>query len=95
MLRLQNKMTIIAVPHGTVGGVNVLNLIQGTKAAVESPTGAFEPFVIHYAETFMVPGLRGPYTILPWPAPSAPRSRRLCVIRRPQPRAARPISRPW
>ena len=53
------------VPHDTGGGVNVLNLIQGTEAVVESPTGAFEPFVIHYAETFIVPACVGPYTIRP------------------------------
>lgn len=54
------------VPHDTGGGVNVLNLIQGTEAVVESPTGAFEPFVVHYAETFIVPACVGPYTIRPW-----------------------------
>ena len=43
------------VPHDTGGGVNVLNLVEGAEAVVESPTGAFEPFVVHYAETFIVP----------------------------------------
>jgi len=32
---------------------------------VESPTGAFEPFVVHYAETFIVPAAVGPYTVRP------------------------------
>jgi mannose-6-phosphate isomerase class I len=53
------------VPHETGGGVNVLNLVEGEEAVVESPTGAFEPFVVHYAETFIVPGAIGPYTIRP------------------------------
>jgi mannose-6-phosphate isomerase class I len=53
------------VPHNTNGGVNVLNLVQGEEAAVESPTRAFEPFVVHYAETFIVPAAVGPYTIRP------------------------------
>ncbi|GAB3298269.1 class I mannose-6-phosphate isomerase [Hymenobacter tenuis] len=53
------------VPHHTQGGVQVLNLVQGTEAVVESPTGAFEPFVVHYAETFIVPAAVGPYTIRP------------------------------
>ncbi|MBO0356710.1 class I mannose-6-phosphate isomerase [Hymenobacter sp. BT186] len=53
------------VPHNTHGGVNVLNLVQGTEAVVESPTGAFEPFVVHYAETFIVPAAVGDYTIRP------------------------------
>jgi mannose-6-phosphate isomerase class I len=58
-----------AVPHDTggvaAGGVQVLNLVEGEEAVVESPTGAFEPFVVHYAETFIVPAAVGPYTIRP------------------------------
>lgn len=53
------------VPHHTRGGVNVLNLVQGDSAVVESPTGAFEPFPVHYAETFIVPAAVGAYTIRP------------------------------
>jgi mannose-6-phosphate isomerase class I len=53
------------VPHHTNGGVQVLNLVQGTEAMVESPSGAFEPFVVHYAETFIVPAAVGAYTIRP------------------------------
>ena len=52
-------------PHHTHGGVNVLNLVQGTEAVVESPSGAFEPFVVHYVETFIVPAEVGAYTIRP------------------------------
>jgi hypothetical protein len=53
------------VPHHTCGGVNVLNLVEGDEAIVESPTGAFEPYVVHYAETFIIPAAVGPYTIRP------------------------------
>ncbi len=53
------------VPHHTGGGVNVLNLVEGEEAIVESPDGAFEPFVVHYAETFIVPAAVGAYTIRP------------------------------
>ncbi len=53
------------VPHHTQGGVQVLNLVQGAEAIVESPSGAFEPFVVHYAETFIVPAGVGAYTIRP------------------------------
>jgi mannose-6-phosphate isomerase class I len=53
------------VPHHTEGGVNVLNLVQGREAIVESPAGGFEPFAVHYAETFIVPACIGPYTIRP------------------------------
>jgi mannose-6-phosphate isomerase class I len=54
-----------AVPHDTRGGVNVLNLVQGEEAVIESPGGAFEPFLVHYAETFIVPAAVGAYTIRP------------------------------
>ncbi|MFZ1973751.1 MAG: class I mannose-6-phosphate isomerase [Candidatus Acidiferrales bacterium] len=54
-----------AAPHNTEGGVNVLNLVQGHEAVVESPSAAFEPFVVHYAETFIVPACVGEYTIRP------------------------------
>jgi mannose-6-phosphate isomerase class I len=53
------------VSHDTGGGVHVLNLVEGEEAVVESPTHAFEPFVVHYAETFIVPAAVGPYTIRP------------------------------
>jgi mannose-6-phosphate isomerase class I len=54
-----------AVSHDTGGGVNVLNLVEGEEALVESPTNTFEPFVVHYAETFIVPAAVGRYTIRP------------------------------
>jgi mannose-6-phosphate isomerase class I len=50
-------------PHRGTGGVNVLNLVEGREAVVESPTRAFEPFVVHYAETFIVPAAVGDYTV--------------------------------
>ncbi|MGL4725024.1 MAG: class I mannose-6-phosphate isomerase [Scandinavium sp.] len=54
------------VTHHTQGGVNVLNLVEGDEARVESPSGAFEPFVVHYAETFIIPAGVGEYRITPW-----------------------------
>lgn len=53
-------------PHNTNGGVQVLNLIEGREAVIESPTAAFEPFVVHYAETFIIPAAVGAYTIRPY-----------------------------
>ena len=53
------------VPHDTNGGVNVLNLVEGEEAMVESPEGKFVPFVVHYAETFIMPAAVGKYTIRP------------------------------
>ena len=49
----------------TLGNVNVLNLVSGREAVVESPSGAFEPFVLHYAETLIIPAAVGPYIIRP------------------------------
>jgi len=53
------------VTHNTLGGVNVLNLIEGREAIVESPDDSFEPFIVHYAETFIVPAAVGEFTIKP------------------------------
>jgi hypothetical protein len=39
--------------------------VQGDEAIVESPTHAFEPFIVHFAETFIVPAAVGAYTIRP------------------------------
>lgn len=54
------------VYHETGGSVNVLNLVEGREAIVESPTGDFEPFVVHYAETFIIPDSVKRYTIRPY-----------------------------
>lgn len=59
-------------PHDTGGSVNVLNLVEGDEIVVESPTGAFPPYVVHYAETFIVPAAVGAYTVRPH-GPSAGR----------------------
>ena len=54
------------VPHDTNGSVQVLNLVEGREAIVESPVNAFAPFVVHYAETFIIPAVVGSYTIRPY-----------------------------
>lgn len=56
----------VPVRHTTQHSVNVFNLLEGEEAVVESPSGAFEPFVVHYAETFIVPAGVGEYTIRPY-----------------------------
>ena len=55
----------VPVPHHTQGGVQVLNLIEGEAAVIESPTDRFAPFTVHYAETFILPASIGAYTIRP------------------------------
>lgn len=54
------------VTHHTNNSVNVLNLVEGEEAIIESPTNAFKPFVVHYAETFIIPASVGEYTIAPY-----------------------------
>ena len=51
--------------HDATEGFHMLNLVDGTSAVVESPTDAFEPFTVRYAETFIVPAAAGRYTIRP------------------------------
>lgn len=53
------------VTHYTGGNLNVINLVEGDEAVVESPDGLFEPYIIHYAETFIVPADVPSYTITP------------------------------
>lgn len=52
--------------HKTGNTVNMLNLIDGKEAIVESPTNSFAPFVVHYAETFIIPANIEEYTIRPY-----------------------------
>jgi mannose-6-phosphate isomerase class I len=54
------------VKHQTNNSVNVLNLVEGACVIVESPSNAFLPFILHYAETFIVPAAVEEYTIRPY-----------------------------
>jgi hypothetical protein len=54
-----------AVPHSTNGGVQVFNLCEGEEAIVESLDGSFEPLIVHYAETFIIPASVGRFIIRP------------------------------
>lgn len=56
------------VPHNTDGGVNVLNVTEGEELIIESPSRKFDPFIVHYAETFIIPASVGEYTIRPYGA---------------------------
>jgi mannose-6-phosphate isomerase class I len=53
------------VEHDASSGVHVLNLVEGEEAIVESPSAAFDPFHVHYAETFIVPAQAGKYRMRP------------------------------
>ncbi|MCQ2115562.1 MAG: class I mannose-6-phosphate isomerase [Bacteroidales bacterium] len=64
---IETRRTAFTVPvtFQTDGGVQVLNLVDGDEAVVESTDGSFEPFVVHYAETFIIPGSIKEYSIRP------------------------------
>lgn len=53
------------VKHENNNGVNVLNLVDGSSAIVESVDQSFEPFEVHYAETFIIPAKIKEYIIKP------------------------------
>lgn len=53
------------VTHHRTGSVEVLNLVEGWEAMVESVDGRWKPFVVHYAETFILPAAAGDYVIRP------------------------------
>lgn len=54
-----------AVTLKTAGSVQVLNLVEGEAAVVSSPSGAFEPYEVHYAETFIIPACLEEFTLSP------------------------------
>ena len=49
----------------TDGSVIEANVVDGRGAVIESPTGAFEPFEVHYAETFIIPESVKEFTVRP------------------------------
>jgi mannose-6-phosphate isomerase class I len=53
------------VEHDASAGVHVVNLVEGEEVIVESPSAAFEPFHVHYAETFIVPAQARRYSVRP------------------------------
>jgi mannose-6-phosphate isomerase class I len=53
------------VIHENRGSVHVLNLVEGKAALIDSPDHSFDEFVVHYAETFIVPAAVGKYRVRP------------------------------
>ncbi|UII32713.1 hypothetical protein LVD17_02540 [Fulvivirga ulvae] len=49
----------------TNGCIQVLNLVEGEEAIVDSPQNKFKPFVVHFAESFIIPAGITEYTITP------------------------------
>ena len=64
---IETRRTSFSVPvtFRTENSVHVLKLVEGEEAVVESPDGRFEPFVVHYAETFIIPACVEAYTVRP------------------------------
>lgn len=53
--------------HDTTGSeTQALNLVEGKEAIIESPTGAFKPYVIHFAESIVIPAGVSEYTVRPY-----------------------------
>ena len=74
---IETRRTSFSVPvtFRTADSVHVLNLVEGEEAVVESPDGRFEPFTVHYAETFIIPACVGVYTV----RPSGPSEGKTCM----------------
>lgn len=51
--------------HKANGSVCVMNLVEGEEAEVVSPTNAFAPYTVHYAETFIIPANVGDFILRP------------------------------
>ena len=49
----------------TEGSVVQANVVDGRGAVIESPEGAFGPFEVHYAETFIIPESVKNFTVRP------------------------------
>ena len=54
-----------AAAFDTAGHINILLLVAGRAAVVESPDDRFQPFLARYGETIIVPAQIGPYRVRP------------------------------
>lgn len=52
-----------SVELATNNAFQMLNLVEGKAAVIESPDGLFASFVVHYAETVIIPAALGRYCI--------------------------------
>lgn len=52
--------------HNCEEGFHMLNLVEGNSVVIESPKNAFNPFIVHYAETFIIPSYVKEYTMRPY-----------------------------
>ena len=54
-----------SVEWDQLDGVSMCNLVDGESALIISPEGRFEPYEVHYAETFILPASLGKVRIVP------------------------------
>jgi mannose-6-phosphate isomerase class I len=54
------------VMHESNGSVNVLMLVEGQEAIIESPDNHFEPYIIHFAEAIVIPASIKRFLISPF-----------------------------
>lgn len=54
-----------SVLHKSDGGVCVMNLAEGDEAVILPVNAQFEPFNVHYAETFIIPASVGDFIVAP------------------------------
>lgn len=52
--------------HNCEEGFHMLNLVEGNSVVIESPKNNFNPFIVHYAETFIIPSDVKEYTMRPY-----------------------------
>ena len=53
------------IKMNTMGSVNMNNLVEGEAAVIEPINNEFDPFIVHYAETFIIPEHIKEYYIRP------------------------------
>ncbi len=55
-----------SIIHQNNGSVNVLMLVEGREAIIESPEGDFKPHIIHFAEAIIIPASLKSFKISPY-----------------------------
>ena len=60
------RFTVTGTVHDDASeGFHICSLVDGREAVIESEDGSFEPYTVHYAETFIIPAAAGRYRIRP------------------------------
>jgi hypothetical protein len=59
------RLTITKKPMlvNTHGSVNMANVVEGDEVEIHSLDQSFSPFIVHYAETFIIPANVNQYYI--------------------------------